>query len=828
MANDDVTYTYRAGKKVVLRKRADQFVVRELPENLDALGFASAERVSSASSRVDVAPQALDQEMERARRTAPTHHAYEREDSNREFLITDRVLVTFRSAPSQKELADFMARYALVKVADYSEREFLFRLTDQTGMNPVKLVVQLTENEPAVELADHDLNQRMSKYQFSVPSDPSYPNQWHLHRRSTSSEFDARSSSRCEDAWRLLDGFGSPDVVVGVTDDGCRLDHQDFDSNKFAGWGYFAGTRLVRSTDIDADPNRMYEAGANHGTSCAGVIAGEADAVLTVGAAPACRLLPIKWESQGPFLLISDSKLRTALDHVADKVDVLSNSWGSSPDGSWSAVVVNRVRDLAASGGRRGRGIVFLWAAGNENCPIEHSSNVDIPYTDGWNDTGTAWIGVQTSRAFSHNLVGIPGVMHIAALASTAQRSHYSNYGTGIAVCAPSSNSHEYWRLDLPGLGITTTSGSAVDARTASFGGTSSATPLVAGVAALVISANPQLTALEVVSILKRTAAKDLDTTAWPPTPPASYDPNPEWDVSPVAPFENGAFQNVAHPDGTWSPWFGHGRVDAEAAVAEALQSQPGDSAGGARHFETVPNKKIPDNDPTGVTSVIDVDLAGNVSSIAVQIEIRHTWIGDLRVDLIAPDQTTVRLHDRSGADKDDLVATFDLASLPALATLKGRPAQGKWTLRVQDAARLDEGTLVKWGIDLGAGAAPTVAEETPSVRIPDNDAAGIVRKLQLPAGAPIADVTVSVDITHPWIGDLQVLLTPPGGSAIALHDRTGGGADNLIRSWRSVDLPALQALRGSNPGGTWELRVADKARRDEGKLNRWRIEVAA
>ena len=81
-----------------------------------------------------------------------------------------------------------------------------------------------------------------------------------------------------------------------MTDDGRKLDHPDsIRPASLLPGGYFSGTRLVTSHENDAQPAGMYQAGANHGTSCAGVIAGEADAVLMVGAAPACRLLPIKW-----------------------------------------------------------------------------------------------------------------------------------------------------------------------------------------------------------------------------------------------------------------------------------------------------------------------------------------------------------------------------------------------------------------------------------------------------------------------------------------------------------------------------------------------------
>ena len=181
-------------------------------------------------------------------------------------------------------------------------------------MNPVKLVVKLMEEEPLVELAEHDLNLRVQTNPFAVPLDLQYVKQWHLHTALNDPDFDTRACSLCEDAWRLLDHFGSESVVVAITDDGCKLDHQDFDSpDKFADWGYFRDERLITRSDIDADPDEMYKPGANHGTSCAGVVAGETDAVLTVGAAPGCRLLPIQWESDGPELYISDSKILTVL-----------------------------------------------------------------------------------------------------------------------------------------------------------------------------------------------------------------------------------------------------------------------------------------------------------------------------------------------------------------------------------------------------------------------------------------------------------------------------------------------------------------------------------
>jgi subtilisin-like proprotein convertase family protein/subtilisin family serine protease len=820
-------YTYRAGQKILLEKSPDQFVVRASPERLDAAGIANAERVSSSSSRVVTRAGDLEPMMSASRHIAPTHHAYFVAGTGEEFLITDRIFVTFRDAIPDEQVDAFAGRYGLIKKAAYTDRDYLFQLTDHTGMNPVKLVVKLTEEEPMVASAEHDLNQRMTTYQqLALPTDPSYAREWHLHTRVNDPSVDPRSSSRCEAAWQLLDHFGSADVVVGVTDDGCKLDHPDFDSpNKFAGWGYFRGERLVVNTDVDARPGEMYKPGANHGTACAGVIAGEADAVLTVGAAPGCRLLPIQWESSGPSLFISDSKLLTALNYAADKVDVLSNSWGIVPNSMWIPLVVNRITELARTGGRRGRGVVFLWAAGNENCPIQHDAAQDVPYTDGWHPSAQVWIGVRTARQFRNSFVGIPGLMHVAALASTAQRSHYSNYGTGILICAPTSNSHEYRRLTVRGLGVTTTTGSGGGV-TDRFGGTSSATPLVAGVAALAISANPDLTAFEVVSLLKQTASKDLNLDGYPRTPPANFDPNPVWDVSPVAPFNSGNFQNNGDPDGTWSPWFGHGRVDAANAVAEALSRRVTPTGQAFRRAST-PGLNIPDNNAAGVSDTLNFTEAGMILSVKATVDITHTYIGDLRVTLTAPSGTAVDLHNRNGGNADNIQRAFDLTSTPGLAALAGQSLQGNWKLSVQDLALVDVGRLNRWELEIEARTNAVVnLEESPGITIPDNTATGVERTLATNETGQVKEVEVSIDITHTYIGDLNVTLFSPAGTIVPLHQRTGQGADNIIRTYTAATTPALGALRGQPVQGPWRLRVADVEAIDVGKLNRWALKI--
>src|SRR5690606_29175489 len=173
---------------------------------------------------------------------------------------------------------------------------------NHTGMNPIKLVRALTEEEDLVEIAEHNLVHHVRKAGFQPPTDPGYPDsQWHLHTHMQHPELDVRASTNCEQAWMLLSSFGSPDVVIGITDDGCRMDHVDFQGpGKFAGWAYFDNkSNFITSDDLGADPQNMYVAYNNHGTACAGVAAAQVNAQLTVGAAPDCRLLPIRFPSEG-------------------------------------------------------------------------------------------------------------------------------------------------------------------------------------------------------------------------------------------------------------------------------------------------------------------------------------------------------------------------------------------------------------------------------------------------------------------------------------------------------------------------------------------------
>ncbi|WP_280151202.1 M6 family metalloprotease domain-containing protein [Piscinibacter sp. XHJ-5] len=245
---------------------------------------------------------------------------------------------------------------------------------------------------------------------------------------------------------------------------------------------------------------------------------------------------------------------------------------------------------------------------------------------------------------------------------------------------------------------------------------------------------------------------------------------------------------------------------------------------------ESSADRNIPDDDATGIVDTIDIAEALTITGLKVMVDITHTYRGDLRIMLTAPWGDAVVLHPKNeGGNADNLQATYDETALPALAAWRGRSTQGAWRLGVQDLAPADAGMLNRWALEFNSAAVspgPVVLEEAPGALIPDNQPAGIERALATAAAGQVGSLEVSVDITHPWIGDLRVALRSPAGGEVVLHSGTGGSTDNLVQTYTVATTPGLTTLAGQPVAGNWTLSVADTAPDDVGKLNAWRVVV--
>ena len=109
----------------------------------------------------------------------------------------------------------------------------------------------------------------------------------------------------------------------------------------------------------------------------------------------------------------------------------------------------------------------------------------------------------------------------------------------------------------------------------------------------------------------------------------------------------------------------------------------------------------------------------GAISDLRVRVDIRHTYVGDLRVELTAPDGSSVVLHNNTGGSSDNLVRTYAVQDTPALRPLIGRSIRGTWKLRVRDTARFDIGRLNEWRIAARLGAAVPAGPQPAAGRAP-------------------------------------------------------------------------------------------------------------
>lgn len=114
----------------------------------------------------------------------------------------------------------------------------------------------------------------------------------------------------------------------------------------------------------------------------------------------------------------------------------------------------------------------------------------------------------------------------------------------------------------------------------------------------------------------------------------------------------------------------------------------------------------------------------------------------------------------------------------------------------------------------------------TPNLVIPDNQPAGVSSVIVINQSGIVARIKVSVDIEHPYIGDLRVALLSPRGERTVLHPQLGGSADDLRMTYDSTTSGVLSAMIGQPMKGNWTLTVSDRARRDIGRLRSWSIEL--
>ena len=472
-------------------------------------------------------------------------------------------------------------------------------------------------------------------------NDPLYGCQWHLNNDGQFRNSGGHDIG-VEEVWPTYTGSG---INVAVVDDGMDFRHEDLKDNVDTSFNH----------NYDPDVTDIYHPFEDHGTAVAGLIAAKDNSLGMRGVAPEATIY-------GYNLLedLTDMNIADAMNRNATSTAISNNSWRIPGLGRpvfasalWEDAVENGITN-----GYDGKGVFYVFGAGNGHL-IGDSANL----TEHGN-----FYAVTTVCAVGHDDI----------------RSGYSDTGANLWVCGPSSSG----RVGQPRI-ATTDNGHRYRG---TFGGTSAATPIVSGVAALVREANNALTWRDVKLILAASARKnDPDNTGW----------------------EQGALKYGSAMDRyDFNHEYGFGMVDARAAVDLA----PGwTNVRDLREITSesrVINLSIPDLPSSGTPSTVTASLTVGpyvefVEFVEVNARFDHSNFRDLTVELMSPSGTSSTLSP-SAPILGELTTEFRFGSARHL----GEDAAGEWTLRIKDTLDADSGMLRSWGLTIyGHGSIPGAPE---------------------------------------------------------------------------------------------------------------------
>ncbi|MEV0675260.1 S8 family serine peptidase [Actinosynnema sp. NPDC050436] len=460
----------------------------------------------------------------------------------------------------------------------------------------------------------------------------------------------------------LDNSYTYPNTAGGVRayiiDTGIRTSHRDFGGR--ATWG----TNTVDSNNTDCN---------GHGTHVAGTVGGTA-----YGVAKEVKLIGVKvLNCQGSG---TTSGVVNGIDWVtrtAVKPAVANMSLGGGVDNALDTAVRNSIAS----------GISYAVASGNSNANACNYSPARV------------------AEAISTN-----------ASNRTDARASFSNWGTCTDIFAPGQDITSAWMTD--------------DSSTKTISGTSMASPHVAGAVALYLADNPTASPAAVQTAIVGAAAsgkitnpgtgspnKLLQVAAGTPDGPAVVNPgNQSGAVDKAVELQVTATGGTA-PYAFYFEGLPTGLEGSKAGLVTGVPTTAGtfavtvtvtDSAArsgtasltwtirdpGSGCDPVTNDTDVAIGDLSDVSSPIELACPGTASATtAVTVNIAHTYIGDLVVDLVAPDGTVYNLHNRSGGSADDISRTYTVDA-------SSETASGTWTLRVQDRARADTGRIDNWTLD--------------------------------------------------------------------------------------------------------------------------------
>ena len=544
-----------------------------------------------------------------------------------EYRSETRLVVYPSQAPKNPQSRRTLSSEVLVKSSD---REAVLKEAEKAGLrlksmpSYAKGCMIFKSDSPAASLqASRKLREAgfalaepqiyRNHYEFCfLPDDPLFVNEWHIRGRGQNGAKKA-SDARITPVWEQRDSSGNflrgTGVTIGITDSGFQMDHPDLASNNIASLGYDFGTDQAGGDPVYASDN--------HGTAVAGVAAARGyNGKGVAGVAPYASLVSQRID----FGNFTDETEAATYLHGGSSIRIKNNSWGSS---SPTFLYALGPLSQAALASAASSGTIIHFSSGNS---LQTQGNVNF-------------MGEQNSIY----------TLAVAASNDQGRQTDYSTPGASVVITAPSGG-------DIYGLSSSRPQGTSTADRTGTdgyntggvniygqadytdsdytenFNGTSSACPVVSGVTALVLQANPSLNWRDVKEIYIRSATRnDSGDSDW---------------------SRNGA-----------GFWFNHKYGAGLVNAAEAVRLAKNWSNLGSMSSVSIPLSSLPatirDNNASGLVKYFDTrSLSGlRVEHATVTTDISHPSRGELEIQLTSPVGTTSRLaekHTSYAADPAD------------------------------------------------------------------------------------------------------------------------------------------------------------------------------
>ena len=425
--------------------------------------------------------------------------------------ISNLLYVKLKTRTDTSLLLQMAQRYnvSIIEESKYIDRLFTLSCTNQSTNDALFIANELYSSH----LFDYAVPDIMADDLPDCVSDTYFSYQWSLNNTGQYGGTAGIDINYCA-AQQITSG--NSNIIVAVVDQGVENNHPDL-TNMYT---------LSYDTETDASPSLIY---GSHGNACAGIIGANANNNIGIaGIAPDCPIMSIS-NSFAPYPN-SRKKRAEGINYARTHgASVINNSWHSTV----LYDVIDDAIDSAYSLGRNGKGCILVFSAGNTNDSVAYPAKksnvlaVGALSISGKRKSPTSYDGETTwGSCYGKQLdIMAPGV-----LISTTDRVGSNGYNPYDAIHINAGGNRVYQDYNDQDYTIW-------------FNGTSAAAPHVSGVAALMLSVNPNLTAAQVARIIKGTAQK-------------------------VGGYNYAYSAN--HLNGTWHQEMGHGLVDAAAAVSAA------------------------------------------------------------------------------------------------------------------------------------------------------------------------------------------------------------------------------------------------------------------